>query len=125
MVIGIMAQRLVRIICPECKVPYTPSEEEMEVFNTQSMYDKKELYKGKGCSNCIDTGYVGREGIFELMTSDDEIRELIMANTGSNQIRQMAIKKGMYTLRQDGLRKAFAGDTTMEDVLRVAQDEAV
>jgi len=124
-VIGIMAQRLVRIICPECKVPYTLSEEELEVFNTQSMYDKKELYKGKGCSNCIGTGYVGREGIFELMTIDDEIRELIMANTGSNQIKQMAVKKGMYTLRQDGLRKAFAGDTTMEDVLRVAQDEAV
>lgn len=124
-VIGIMAQRLVRIICPECKVPYTPSEEELEVFNTQSMYDKKELYKGKGCSNCIGTGYVGREGIFELMTIDDEIRESIMANVGSNQIKQMAIKKGMYTLRQDGLRKAFAGDTTMEDVLRVAQDEAV
>ena len=124
-VIGIMAQRLVRIICPECKVPYTPSEEELEVFNTQSMYDKKELYKGKGCSNCIGTGYVGRKGIFELMTIDDEIRELIMANVGSNQIKQRAIKKGMYTLRQDGLRKAFAGDTTMEDVLRVAQDEAV
>jgi len=124
-VIGIMAQRLVRIICPECKVPYTPSDEELEVFNTQSTYDKKEFYKGKGCSNCMGTGYVGREGIFELMTIDDEIRELIMANTGSNQIKQMAIKKGMYTLRQDGLRKAFASDTTMEDVLRVAQDEAV
>jgi general secretion pathway protein E len=124
-VIGIMAQRLVRIICPECKVPYTPSEEELEVFNTQSMYDKKELYKGKGCPNCIGTGYVGREGIFELMTIDDEIRESIMANVGSNQIKQMAIKKGMYTLRQDGLRKAFVGDTTIEEVLRVAQDEAV
>jgi len=95
-VIGIMAQRLVRIICPECKVPYTPSEEELEVFNTQSMYDKKELYKGKGCSNCIGTGYVGREGIFELMTIDDEIRESIMANVGSNQIKQMAIKKHVY-----------------------------
>ena len=124
-VIGIMAQRLVRIICPQCRVPYTPSEDELEVFNTQSKYDKKDLYEGKGCSNCIDTGYVGREGIFELMTIDDEIRELIMTNTGSNQIKQMAIKKGMYTLRQDGLRKVFAGDTTIEEVLRVAQDEVV
>lgn len=124
-VIGIMAQRLVRIICPQCKVPYTPSEEELEVFDSQSTYDKKDLYQGKGCSNCIDTGYVGREGIFELMTIDDELRELIMTNTGANVIKQMAIKKGIYTLRQDGLRKAFAGDTTMEEVLRVAQDEAV
>jgi general secretion pathway protein E len=124
-VIGIMAQRLVRIICPECRVSYTPSEEEMEVFDSQSTYDKKDLYEGKGCSNCIDTGYVGREGIFELMTIDDEIRELIMTNAGSNIIKQMAIKKGMYTLRQDGLRKVFAGETTTEEVLRVAQDEAV
>ena len=125
-VIGIMAQRLVRIICPECKVPYTPNEEEeLQVFDTQSMNDKKELYIGKGCSNCIDTGYVGREGIFELMTIDDELRELIMANAGANVIKQMAIKKGMYTLRQDGLRKVFAGETTIEEVLRVAQDEVV
>jgi len=124
-VIGIMAQRLVRIICPECKVPYTPSEEELEVFNAQSKYDKKDLYEGKGCSNCIDTGYVGREGIFELMTIDDELRESIMANARSNLIKQMAIKKGMFTLRQDGLRKVFAGETTIEEVLRVAQDEVV
>jgi len=124
-VIGIMAQRLVRIICPECKVPYTPSEEELEVFNAQSKYDKKDLYEGKGCSNCIGTGYVGREGIFELMTIDDELRESIMANARSNLIKQMAIKKGMYTLRQDGLRKVFAGETTIEEVLRVAQDEVV
>lgn len=124
-VIGIMAQRLVRIICPECKVPYTPSEEELELFNSQSTYDKKDLYEGKGCSNCIDTGYVGRDGIFELMTIDDELRESIMANARSNLIKQMAIKKGMYTLRQDGLRKVFAGETTIEEVLRVAQDEVV
>lgn len=124
-VIGIMAQRLVRIICPECKVPYTPSKEELELFNSQSTYDKKDLYEGKGCSNCIGTGYVGREGIFELMTIDEELRESIMANARSNLIKQMAVKKGMYTLRQDGLRKVFAGETTIEEVLRIAQDEVV
>jgi general secretion pathway protein E len=124
-VIGIMAQRLVRIICPECKAPYTPTEEELVVFDAQLQHSRENLYQGKGCSNCIGTGYVGREGIFELMTIDDEIRESIMANAGSNQIKQIAIKKGMFTLRQDGLRKAFAGDTTIKEVLRVAQDAAV
>ena len=68
---------------------------------------------------------MGREGIFELMTIDDEIRELIMVNAGSNMIKQTAIKKGMFSLRQDGLRKAFAGDTTIQEVLRVAQDATV
>jgi general secretion pathway protein E len=124
-VIGIMAQRLVRIICPECKVPYKPSEEELELFEAQSKGNKDSLCHGTGCSNCINTGYVGREGIFELMMIDDEIRELIMANAGSNMIKQTAIQKGMFTLRQDGLRKALAGNTTIQEVLRVAQDATV
>ncbi len=124
-VIGIMAQRLVRIICPDCKVPYKPSEEELELFEAQLKFNKESLYRGTGCLNCINTGYVGREGIFELMTIDDEIRELIMANSGSNVIKQTAIKKGMFTLRQDGLRKALAGKTTIKEVLRVAQDATV
>ena len=124
-VIGIMAQRLVRLICPKCKIPYTPNEEEIEVLKTQSKNRQKELYKGKGCSNCIDTGYVGRAGIFELMTINDELKELITANTGSNIIKQAAIMKGMYTLRQDGLRKVSSGETTIEEVLRVTQDEAI
>jgi type II secretory ATPase GspE/PulE/Tfp pilus assembly ATPase PilB-like protein len=124
-VIGIMAQRLVRIICSQCKAPYTPGEEELEVFDAQLQHRKENLYQGKGCPNCIGTGYVGREGIFELMAIDDEIRESIMANAGSNLIKQIAINKGMFTLRQDGLRKAFSGETTIEEVLRVAQDAAV
>jgi general secretion pathway protein E len=124
-VIGIMAQRLVRIICPVCKVAYNPSEEELELFEAQLNCNTESLSHGTGCSNCINTGYMGREGIFELMTIDDEIRELIMANTGSNIIKQTAIKKGMFTLRQDGLRKALAGNTTIQEVLRVAQDATV
>ena len=124
-VIGIMAQRLVRIICPNCKTPYKPSEDELELLGTQLKCDGRNLYHGAGCSNCIDTGYMGREGIFELMTIDDEIRESIMANASSNKIKQIAIKKGMFTLRQDGLRKALAGNTTIKEVLRVAQDAII
>lgn len=124
-VIGIMAQRLVRIICPECKAPYKPGEDELELFDAQFKQHKDNLYQGTGCSNCIGTGYVGREGIFELMTIDDEIREKIMSNAGSNLVKQSAIKKGMFTLRQDGLRKALAGDTTIKEVIRVAQDATI
>jgi general secretion pathway protein E len=124
-VIGIMAQRLVRIICPDCKAPYKPPEEQLELFDAQLRQHEDNLYQGMGCSNCIGTGYAGREGIFELMTIDDEIREKIMANIGSNPIKQAAIEKGMLTLRQDGLRKAIVGDTTIQEVLRVAQDATV
>ncbi|MBN1805966.1 MAG: type II secretion system ATPase GspE [Sedimentisphaerales bacterium] len=124
-VIGIMAQRLVRIICPKCKAPYKPGEDELELFDAKLKLNKENLYHGTGCSNCINTGYLGREGIFELMTIDDEIRESIIANAGSNRIKQIAIKKGMFTLRQDGLRKALAGNTTIKEVLRVAQDATI
>lgn len=124
-VIAIMAQRLVRVICPKCKRPYTPNEKEQLVFNNERlMSDQNTLYNGSGCSYCVNTGYRGRTGVFELMVIDDEIRELIMANVRSNLIKQTAVKKNMSTLRQDGMRKVFAGDTTIEEVLRVTQDDA-
>lgn len=124
-VIGIMAQRLVRTICPHCKSPCTATEEQSLAFNNDLIRGGKKLYRGNGCSHCMDTGYVGRAGIFELMVIDDELRELIMANAISSLIKQTAVKKGMFTLREDGLRKVFAGDTTVEEVLRVAQDDTV
>jgi len=123
-VIGIMAQRLVRVICPKCKRPYAPSEEERLIFgNSQLNSDGSTLSRGLGCPYCINTGYRGRTGIFELMIVDDELRELVMANARSNLIKQAAVKKDMHTLREDGMRKVFAGDTTIEEVLRVTQDD--
>jgi len=125
-VIGIMAQRLVRAICPKCKTPYTPTQQERRVLATSPLYsDGETLSRGAGCPYCIATGYRGRTGIFELLTVDDPLRELVMARARSELLRQAAVRNGMHTLREDGMRKVFAGQTTIEEVLRVTQEDTV
>jgi general secretion pathway protein E len=81
-----------------------------------------QLYKGPGCENCLGTGYFGRTGVFELLIIDDDIKELITKRKDSHIIKKTAIEKGMTTLREDGLHKALAGETTLEEVYRVTQD---
>lgn len=129
-VVAVMAQRLLRLICPKCKKPYRP-EERVHLGPPEAENDKraekaslveKQFYKGLGCENCLETGYLGRTGIFELLIIDDDIKELIIKRSGSHIIKEVAVKKGMSTLREDGLRKVSAGDTTIEEVLRVTQD---
>ena len=123
-VVAVMAQRLLRVICPECKRPYTPDEQVLSLWpeNEKLSATKGQLYKGPGCENCLDTGYLGRTGIFELLVIDDDIKELISKRHGSHIIKEAAIEKGMSTLREDGLHKALAGETTLEEVCRVTQD---
>ena len=123
-VVAVMAQRLLRVICPECKRPYTPDEQVISLWPEEERLSKmKELfYKGLGCENCLDTGYLGRTGIFELLVIDDDIKELINKRSGSHIIKEAAIEKGMSTLREDGLCKALAGKTTLEEVCMVTQD---
>jgi general secretion pathway protein E len=123
-VVAVMAQRLLRIICPKCKKPYTPDEQVISLWpeNEKVSAIKRQLYKGTGCENCIDTGYLGRTGIFELLVIDDDIKELIGKRSGSHIIKEAAIEKGMSTLREDGLHKALSGETTLEEVCRVTQD---
>ena len=123
-VVAVMAQRLLRVICPQCKRPYTPDEQVLSLWGNNKAVASIEgqLYKGLGCENCLDTGYLGRTGIFELLVIDDEIKEMITKRQGSHIIKNAAIEKGMSTLREDGLRKALAGETTLEEVCRVTQD---
>jgi general secretion pathway protein E len=123
-VVAVIAQRLLRVICPECKSPYTPSGQVISLWgeNAGSSTIGGQLYKGTGCENCLQTGYLGRTGISELLTIDDEIKELISKRRGSHVIKEAAVQKGMTTLREDGLRKALAGETTLEEVCRVTQD---
>jgi len=123
-VAGIMAQRLVRVICPKCKEQFAPDAETLSVFEHLPSPPER-LFRGTGCTHCIETGYLGRTGIFELLAVDDQIRDLIMKQTGSSPIKQAAIRNGMRTLRDDGLRKILAGETTVEEVLRVTQDDAI
>ncbi|MBI4859443.1 MAG: type II secretion system ATPase GspE [Candidatus Riflebacteria bacterium] len=116
-VIGILAQRLVRVICPECRASQTvPEKLKREYGLTQ-----KHVYVGAGCDNCRKTGFLGRLGIFELLVVTDPIRELITTRTPSGVIKARCVAEGMTTLRQDGFRKVDRGTTTVEEVVRVTQ----
>jgi type IV pilus assembly protein PilB len=116
---AVLGQRLLRSICPNCRATYQPSEDlltQLEVSHRD--IGKKIFHYGKGCETCNQTGYKGRKGIYELMRITDPIRELINERAPTVALKQKAIELGMITLRQDGLRSVFAGDTTIEEVLK-------
>lgn len=121
-VIGVLAQRLIRTICPDCKEKYRPTEEELKDIGL-SLEEKTDFYKGKGCAKCMNTGYKGRIGIFELMILDDSIRNLVIGKVPTEEIRKKAIASGMTTLKEEGIQKIKEGITTVEEVLRVTQEE--
>ncbi len=116
---GIIAQRLVRKICPNCKREYTPSEDQlMELGLLPKDVVGKVFHYGKGCDLCNNTGYKGRLGLFEIMVFNDEIRELVMNNASTNVLRQAARKNGMTLLREGGLQAIFDGLTTIDEVVK-------
>ncbi|HIA23127.1 MAG TPA: pilus assembly protein PilB [Candidatus Marinimicrobia bacterium] len=115
----VMAQRLVRTICKNCKESYTPTKEELEMVGLdKSMLNSNEIFRGKGCSHCRNTGYHGRTGIFELIPMSREIRGLVYENANEDEIRQKAMDEGMANLRDSGIRKILAGDTSISEILR-------
>ena len=118
---GILAQRLIRVICPSCKEPDSSAadREELKLFGIE---ESVQLYRGKGCETCAFTGYYGRSGIFELLMVDDEIRKLILKSADSNQIRTAAKQNGMKTLLEDGADKIREGVSTLSEILRVIQE---
>ncbi len=120
---AIIAQRLVRKICPSCRQEYFPEDESLlDIGLSKEMLSKEGyLYRGAGCKECIETGYKGRTGIYEILTMSDPIKNTILKSSDSNIIKNMAIKEGLHTLRQDGARKVEDGATTIEEVLRVTQ----
>ncbi len=148
---GVMAQRLVRTICPDCKVPYTPHADDVPGdFPTGAVAEAllasgrgqpvppipptngsgergamPTIYKGTGCRACRQTGYRGRTGIHELMVTTDPIREMVVTRVNAGVIRQEAMKSGMKTLRQDGWRKVLLGQTTVEEVARVTAGDII
>ncbi|MFA6320370.1 MAG: type II secretion system ATPase GspE [Candidatus Omnitrophota bacterium] len=121
-VIAVIAQRLVRKICPRCKEQYTPTKTELKDIGLESS-GKVSFYKGKGCPDCMNTGYKGRISIYEMMLPDDKIRDAIISKTATSEIKKRAIEGGMITLMQDGIEKVEAGITTIEEVLRVTQED--
>ncbi|MFA4982070.1 MAG: type II secretion system ATPase GspE [Candidatus Omnitrophota bacterium] len=118
-VLAILAQRLVRVLCPECKEAYTPTAAALKELGIK---EQVKFYKAKGCSHCKGSGYGGRTGIHELMVISDEIKKLIIAKAGALDIRKVAISEGMTTLRGDGLDKVIRGITTPEEVIRVTEE---
>jgi type IV pilus assembly protein PilB len=118
--IGVEAQRLARLICPNCKEPYSPPQEAVRKFGL-GMYAGEEInfYKGRGCDACKQTGYKGRTGIHELMMLTDRIRGLTLQKASSTEIKKSALEEGMRTLQDDGIRKVLDGITSIEETLRV------
>jgi len=116
---GVLAQRLVRRVCKQCQTPFEPTENQLALLNL-SPHDlgDKVFYYGRGCSNCNDTGYKGRKGIYELLVCNDTIRTMITERAPTVVVRQKAVELGMVTLREDGLRSIFEGDTTIEEVVK-------
>jgi type IV pilus assembly protein PilB len=117
--VSVLAQRLVRTTCKKCRTPFEPTETQLSLLNL-SPHDvgDKVFYYGRGCPACNDTGYRGRRGIFELLVVSDSIRLLINERAPTVVIRQKAVEHGMVTLREDGLRNIFDGDTTIEEVVK-------
>lgn len=115
----VLAQRLVRKICRDCKTPFEPTESQLALLNL-SPHDlgEKVFYYGRGCASCHDTGYKGRKGIFELLVITEPLRALINERAPTVVLRQKAIELGMTTLREDGLRNIFEGETTIEEVVK-------
>jgi type IV pilus assembly protein PilB len=116
---AVLAQRLVRTICKKCRTPFEPTESQLSMLNL-SPHDigDKVFYYGRGCQNCNDTGYKGRKGIFELLVMTDALRNLVNERAPTVVVRQKAVELGMVTLREDGLRGIFDGETTIEEVLK-------
>lgn len=116
---AVLGQRLVRTTCKNCRTPFEPNEEQLSLLNL-SPHDlgDKIFHYGRGCSTCNDTGYKGRKGIYELLVVSEAIRSLINERAPTVVVRQKAVELGMVTLREDGLRSIFDGDTTIEEVIK-------
>jgi general secretion pathway protein E len=120
---GVLAQRLVRRICSACRVADTPSKADLDALGIEAGPDVT-LFRGKGCEECRGTGYRGRTGIYELFVIDEDSRSLVLKRSSTREIRHHAIARGMVTLRTDGWKRACEGVTTVEEILRVTQEDA-
>jgi type IV pilus assembly protein PilB len=116
---GVLAQRLVRRVCSSCKTPFEPTDQQLTQLSlSPEDIAGKEFYYGSGCGDCNDTGYKGRKGIYELLEVSESIRSLINDRAPTVVVRQKAVEDGMITLRQDGLRSIFTGESSVEEVLK-------
>jgi len=119
---AILAQRLVRRLCKTCREPIEAEQESLQSIGiTPEMLEGKVIYRDKGCPDCLQTGHKGREGIFELLLMDDDIKTTILRTSDANAIKKVGVQHGMISLRRDGARKVLEGITTIEEVFRVTE----
>jgi general secretion pathway protein E len=124
--VAIMAQRLVRRVCPDCKKPNEPAEHELRELGLGDIKPQgNQFFVGKGCDRCFQTGYRGRTGIYELMLINEEIQNLIYKRETAGMVKKAALEAGLQTLRMDGARKVLAGVTTIAEVLRVTEADVM
>jgi general secretion pathway protein E len=122
-ILAVLAQRLVRKLCPDCREPYRPTETELARIGLKSLDSTAKICRPKGCRQCRTTGYRGRMAIQELMIMDDEIRSLVMQNADAATLRRKCTSVGMTLLRQDGAARVLRGETSIEELLRVTQED--
>jgi type II secretory ATPase GspE/PulE/Tfp pilus assembly ATPase PilB-like protein len=121
-VTGVIAQRLVRMLCVKCREPFTPSPELMErMFGEVNV--EGDFFRPGGCDECRMTGFRGRKAIFEVLMIDDDIRDCLVSQPHSARIREIAVSKGMSVLRESGLKKVITGETSLEEVIEVTIEE--
>jgi general secretion pathway protein E len=124
-VMAVLAQRLVRVLCSECREAYLPPVSELNRIGLTPAQSNGPVYRARGCRACRNTGYRGRSAVHELMIVDDEVRELVMKKADAASIRRACTARGMKVLRQDGAERVMAGQTTIEELLRVTQEDIV
>jgi general secretion pathway protein E len=122
-VVSVVAQRLVRLICPNCKKPYEPTDGQLKELNCKNRSELKEgmLYLGEGCDSCLGRGLYDRTAIYEIFSIDEHARNEIIERVSASVMKQNAVSRGLSTLRMDGARKVCEGLTTIEEVFRVTQ----
>jgi general secretion pathway protein E len=117
---AIIAQRLIRLLCPHCKEPYEAEEAQWHELGMKREV-KGPIFRAKGCEKCLETGYRGRTGIYEFLKMTESIKGLVLQTSDANQVGKAARKEGMVSLREDGIQKVIEGKTTVSEVLRVTQ----
>lgn len=117
--IGVVAQRLIRTLCPECKTPYTPDDSEKELLGIHADQNLQ-LYHANGCPECGGSGYKGRQGIYEIIEIDDHMKTLIHDGQGEQELEKYA-RQSSNSIQQDGFNSVIKGETTLEEVLRVSK----
>jgi general secretion pathway protein E/type IV pilus assembly protein PilB len=126
---GVLAQRLLRVLCPKCKEAYTPGDDDLPpdfpVAELEAAGASGQLYRPVGCRACHGTGFAGRTGVFELLRTDDAVRRLCVDRADAGQIRDYGVHHGMITLRQCGWSKVIAGESCVDEVLRITESDIV